>query len=144
MKRFAIPVALVLCAGLLGLPGAPRAQDEVPPPEGAAPEVPQATTPDEDAERGAGLIEEGARLMLRSLLDQAGPQLDELQGKIDEMAAVLGPALTQLVALIDDIANYAPPERLPNGDIILRRKPPAPPQPMVPAPGESSDGTIDL
>ena len=31
----------------------------------------------------------------------------------------------EIMAMIDDLANYHAPERLPNGDIILRRKTPA-------------------
>jgi hypothetical protein len=42
-----------------------------------------------------------------------------------------------LLALMDDIGNYQPPERLPNGDILIRRKPDRP----LPPPAE---GEIDL
>ena len=36
----------------------------------------------------------------------------------------MGPALIELMAKIDDITAYYPPEILPNGDIIMRRKTP--------------------
>jgi hypothetical protein len=44
---------------------------------------------------------------------------DIMQQFLDEM----GPALTELQDTISDWSQYAPPEVLPNGDIIIRRKP---------------------
>ena len=41
----------------------------------------------------------------------------------------ISPALRELGGLVDDIENYQRPERLPNGDIILRRRADAPPPP---------------
>jgi hypothetical protein len=35
------------------------------------------------------------------------------------------PALRDLGAMIGDLRNYHPPVKLPNGDIIIRRKTPA-------------------
>jgi hypothetical protein len=46
---------------------------------------------------------------------------DIMQQFLDEM----GPALTELLDTISDWSNYAAPEVLPNGDIIIRRKPDA-------------------
>ena len=94
-------------------------------------------------DKGIDLMEEGARLLFESLLDQMEPQLRELQGMTEEMArqiepaldflsTEIGPAFMALVARIDDLANYQPPEFLENGDIIIRRKPEAPP--FVPLP----------
>lgn len=45
----------------------------------------------------------------------------------------LQPMAERLRELIDDIDAYESPERLPNGDIIIRRKPKAPPAPPPPA-----------
>ena len=36
------------------------------------------------------------------------------------------PMLAELSALIDDVSMYEMPEILPNGDIIIRRRPPEP------------------
>jgi hypothetical protein len=47
---------------------------------------------------------------------------DMMQQFLNEM----GPALTELQDTISDWSNYAAPEVLPNGDIIIRRKPDAP------------------
>ena len=42
------------------------------------------------------------------------------------------PAMEELSRLMDDIGNYEmPPERLPNGDILIRRKADAPPPPPL-------------
>jgi len=40
----------------------------------------------------------------------------------------LGPALRDLEEKIDDLNAYLPPEVLPNGDIIIRRKVPLLPE----------------
>jgi len=39
--------------------------------------------------------------------------------------AEMGPALADILGQIEDISNYHPPEMLPNGDIIIRKKTPA-------------------
>ena len=49
---------------------------------------------------------EGSRLLLQGLIGEMLPQFEELNGLIDELNA------------------YHPPEVLPNGDIIIRRKTP--------------------
>ncbi|MCC6305016.1 MAG: hypothetical protein IT545_07445 [Rhodobacteraceae bacterium] len=68
---------------------------------------------------GLGLIEEGARLILRRLMADMEPMMRDLAG------------------LIDDLGAYHPPERLPNGDIIIRRKVPLVPPPPAPGGGET-------
>ncbi|WP_344842001.1 hypothetical protein [Celeribacter arenosi] len=83
-----------------------------------------AQTSDEDPNgTGIEMLGEGARQLLQRLLDQMAPAIDELEGFVDDMNA------------------YHPPEILPNGDIIIRRRPlddqPPPPDPDA---GE----TIDL
>ena len=66
---------------------------------------------------GFGLIQEGTRLLLRGLMDEIEPGLRELQDRIG------------------DLSTYHPPEVLPNGDILLRRKVPLDPEAPEP-PGE--------
>jgi len=78
----------------------------------------QEAEPDGNALRdGLGLFAEGSRLILGGLLEE------------------MGPVLRALEALVDDIAVYELPERLPNGDILIRRAPDAPPPPP--------DGTLE-
>jgi hypothetical protein len=56
----------------------------------------------------------------------------------------LEPMARELAALLGDVRNYDPPERLPNGDIIIRRKPGAPPPPPPPGQSEPEPPQIDL
>jgi hypothetical protein len=82
--------------------------------------------PTGDVEEGFSLLEEGAKLLFRGLIDQMGPALDEMQKGLEGMSEEARPALEALLGMIDDMRNYEAPERLPNGDIIIRRKPDAP------------------
>lgn len=65
-----------------------------------------ATAQDGDVEEGMDLLSEGTRLLLRGLLAEMEPALRDLKGAIEGMQ------------------SYHPPEMLPNGDIIIRRKTP--------------------
>ncbi len=82
---------------------------------------------------GMSLMERGAKIIMRSLLDDMEPAIKDMRKGLQEAATEIGPALRELLAKIDDIRNFDPPEVLPNGDIILRRK--APVEMAVPAPG---------
>ncbi|MEO1951097.1 AAA+ family ATPase [Thioclava sp.] len=84
-----------------------------------------------DVDRGLSLLQEGAQSLFRGLMDEMKPQLDEMQKGLGEAAAQLGPKLRQFLALVDDMSNYGAPERLPNGDIIMRRNADAPPPPPL-------------
>lgn len=74
---------------------------------------------------GMSLMEQGAKIIMRSLLDDLEPTIKDMKKDLEAAAAEIGPALRELLAKIDDIRNFDPPEVLPNGDIILRRKAPA-------------------
>ncbi len=94
-------------------------------------------------------MEEGARLLLRGLMSEVEPTLDEFTGMIDEMGPALqafademGPAILHLIDLIDDARHYEQPEILPNGDIIIRRSVDAPP--FVPAPIQDDRDTSEI
>ncbi len=88
---------------------------------------------------GLDLFGEGARLMLEGLRDEMEPMLDEVRPFIeDEML----PFFERLVSLIDDLAVYELPERLPNGDIIIRRSPDAPP--WEPSEETEDDSGVEL
>ena len=74
-----------------------------------------------DLDEGFSLLEEGTRLLLRGLLSEMEPALRELQGALRELDA------------------YHPPEVLPNGDIIIRRK-----EPLQAGPEAGEGGEVDL
>lgn len=66
---------------------------------------------------GASLVEEGLMMLFREMLDEMEPALDELQS----MGGELGPKLLELIDIIGDLNEYHAPEKLPNGDILIRR-----------------------
>lgn len=93
-----------------------------------------ATAQETETEEGFDLMEEGAKLLLRGLMTEMEPALRELEDMAEDigpamrlLADEMGPALAELMSKIDDIRNYDPPELLPNGDIIIRRRVEAPP-----------------
>lgn len=80
---------------------------------------------------GLNLMEEGARLLLRGLLQDMEPALREMEGLSEQVEPALrgfienfGPSLGAFLDQVEDFSKYHPPEILPNGDIILRRKTP--------------------
>ena len=81
------------------------------------------------AEEGFGLMEKGARLLFEGLLNEMQPALRDMEGLSEQLEPALrgfvenmGPALGGLLEQVEDFSKYHPPEVLPNGDIILRRK----------------------
>jgi hypothetical protein len=86
-----------------------------------------------EIDEGFSLMEEGARLLMRGLLEEMEPAIEGLQDgladlgpALTEFMAAAGPALADLLNQVDDFRNYDAPEFLPNGDIIIRRSPDAP------------------
>lgn len=82
-------------------------------------------------EDGLTLMERGAQLFMEGILKEVEPAMKDLQGLVDEMEPAvrdfvdnMGPALADLLDQIEDWSAYHPPEILPNGDIILRKKEP--------------------
>jgi len=98
-----------------------------------------------EEEEGRSLMERGMSLFFEGLKQEMEPALRELEGLAGELEPALrsfveemGPALEELMGEVEDWSAYHPPERLPNGDIILRRKTPedvAPPAPVEPPEG---------
>lgn len=85
----------------------------------------RAETTDIPQEDGFNLMEEGAKLFLRGVLSQMEPALDEMGRALDQVEPslrALEPKLRELLALVGDLQNYHAPEKLENGDIIMRRK----------------------
>ena len=86
-----------------------------------------------DTGEGFSLMEEGARLLMRGLMTEMEPAIDDLRDSMEEagpafaeLAGTIGPAFSELLRTVDDLRNYEAPEILPNGDIIMRRSPDAP------------------
>lgn len=93
---------------------------------------------------GLSLMERGAQMFMEGILQQMEPTLQDLEGLADEMGPALrsfaeqmGPALSDLLDQVEDWSAYHPPEILPNGDIIMRKKIPDEPE-------FEPDGSIDL
>ncbi|GGW36052.1 hypothetical protein GCM10011452_25620 [Gemmobacter lanyuensis] len=118
MTRIALALTLILAT-------APFARAEAP-----APTVPEDEAP--------GLMQRGAEMFLRGLMSEMEPSLREMEEALRE----LQPEMRKLLDLIGDFQNYEAPEKLPNGDILIRRKPTSPET----APGADPDegGQIDL
>jgi hypothetical protein len=87
----------------------------------AASPVMAETAPADDVDQGFSLLQEGAKLLFRGMQSQIEPSLREMT---DALAAAK-PQLLDLLNMMGDIDQYHAPERLPNGDIILRHKTPA-------------------
>ncbi|AUQ73907.1 hypothetical protein [Phaeobacter piscinae] len=129
-------------AGLLMLPLAPAAQAD--------------TAPTQNDE-GSSLMQRGAELFWEGLRQEMAPALDDLQALADDFGPSLqgflsemGPALAEIANKVEDWSVYERPEILPNGDIIMRRKPETTPDetPDATPEGQQDDGlpegTTDL
>lgn len=103
-----------------------------------SPVLAEAPAPEPDA--GFDLMEEGAKLLLRGLLSEMEPAIEDLQDFAEEFGPrmqlftdEMGPAFAELLGQVDDLTHYQAPEFLPNGDIIIRRREAAPDfQPELP------------
>lgn len=93
-------------------------------------------TEEPSVSEGFNLMEEGAKLLLRGLMNEMEPALDEMGEAMTQLGEDIGPAMSQMLVLIDDIRNYDAPEVLPNGDIIIRRNEDAPAYEIDPETGE--------
>ncbi len=93
-----------------------------------------------EIDQGLDLLGKGAQLLFRGLMAEMQPALDEMGLALAEIE----PVLRDLVQMIGDIRNYHPPEMLPNGDIILRRKVPLAPSEPGAEPGTEPEGEIEL
>lgn len=102
------PFALALC---LALPA--QAQDDPPPAEG---------------------LFSFMERMLRDFMTEAEPQLRELERGLN----ALTPEMERLMERMRDATQYYPPEVLPNGDILIRRRQSAEDPPET-APGSDAE-----
>lgn len=92
-----------------------------------------------DPEQGRSLMERGIELFLKGLNDEVSPAVRSLRSLTEEFGPAMqsflsemGPAFKDLLGQVKDWSAYEKPEILPNGDIIIRRKPDAPKLPENP------------
>lgn len=93
--------------------------------------LPGLATAEED--RGLTLMERGAQMFMEGILKEMDPAIDNFADLADQMGPALknfaeemGPRLGALMDEVEDWSLYEAPEVLPNGDIIIRRKPDVP------------------
>lgn len=78
----------------------------------------------------SGLMQRGVEMFLEGLRQEMSPALDDLQDLAEQAGpsmmnfiTEMGPAFAELLDEVQDWSRYSAPEVLPNGDIIIRRKP---------------------
>lgn len=124
-------------AVLLALAATPALAQDPAPQDGAGTEV----------EEGFSLMEEGAKLLLKGLMAEMEPALEDMGEALSQVEPALKdlqPKMMELLALVDDLTNYQSPERLENGDILIRRKPDAPLPPPLPKSEDAAPPQVDL
>ncbi|SIS64583.1 hypothetical protein SAMN05421772_102236 [Paracoccus saliphilus] len=125
MKIRALTLAAFLAPALLTAPVL-FAQDD---PEAWQPPLQDSEpAPEED---GGDLIGRGVGILMENFMRELGPGLDQLRQDMSGAFNNLSPVLKDLSVLVDDLRNYEPPERLENGDIVIRRRADAPPPPPI-------------
>lgn len=86
---------------------------------------------------GDGLFSLMERL-LRDFMSEAEPQLREFERGLTEME----PELNELLDRMRDLTRYHPPEILPNGDILIRRRQPDEGAPDDDSPSDTQDAPL--
>ena len=84
----------------------------------------------QEEKSGRSLMEQGADMFLDGLREELDPAMRELAELAREygpamrdFAVEMGPKLREIMEGVEDWSAYSAPEILPNGDIIIRRKP---------------------
>ncbi|MDU9006298.1 hypothetical protein [Sedimentitalea todarodis] len=82
-----------------------------------------------EEEEGKDLMERGMELLFEGLREEMSPALKQMREMAEEYGPALfsfvdemGPAFGEMLNDVKDWAAYHPPEVLPNGDIIIRKK----------------------
>lgn len=111
-------------------------------------------TAQSEEEEGKDLMERGMELLFEGLREEMSPALKQMRELADDYGPALfsfleemGPAFGEMLDDVKDWASYHPPEVLPNGDIIIRKKIRPEPKPEVepvPVPELPPQGQTDL
>ncbi|MEO9782606.1 MAG: hypothetical protein ABJH07_17535 [Sedimentitalea sp.] len=111
-------------------------------------------TAQSEEEEGKDLMERGMELLFEGLREEMSPALKQMRELADDYGPALfsfleemGPAFGEMLDDVKDWASYHPPEILPNGDIIIRKKirpEPKPEAEPVPVPELPPQGQTDL
>ncbi|MDB6176970.1 hypothetical protein PAF17_05540 [Paracoccus sp. Z330] len=80
---------------------------------------------------GSGLLQRGIENLMQDFIDDIGPDLNRLGEDMSGALSRMAPVFEDLSTMVDDMENYQMPERLENGDIIIRRRADAPPPPPL-------------
>lgn len=83
---------------------------------------PAAADENEPLMEGLDLLGQGSRLLLEGLSEELGPLFEDMGALGEELAPFLRALNEQLSEGLGELNAYHPPEILPNGDIIIRRK----------------------
>lgn len=111
-----------------------------------------AQEPEEGGE-GRSMMGQGLELFMDGLRQEMAPAMDNLRDMAERFGPAMssfleemGPALAGMMDEVKDWTLYYPPEMLPNGDIIMRRRPdPAPePAPEAAPEPEAPSGATDI
>ncbi|MBK4217773.1 hypothetical protein JJJ17_17710 [Paracoccus caeni] len=84
----------------------------------------------QDEAEEPGLLDGIMGSFMENMLRDMAPEMEQMGDGMSGALSRLGPVLKDLSVLVDDLRHYQAPERLENGDILIRRKigaPPAPP-----------------
>lgn len=110
----------------------------------------------QDEGEGKDLMQRGMELLFEGLREEMSPALQRMRELADEYGPALGsfleemgPAFGRMLEEVKDWAAYHPPEILPNGDIIIRKKiepldPPEAQPEAVPQTDPPPQGQTDL
>ncbi|MGY6547802.1 MAG: hypothetical protein ACXIU7_02170 [Roseinatronobacter sp.] len=123
MTRCILPLSLALALAL----APPALRADVEPPLAPAPD-------------SVPFLDE-MRNLLRDLFAEISPRLRDLERSME----ALEPDLERLFTRMRDLTLFHPPEVLPNGDILIRRRSPDPetPDPETPDPDTLAPDTLD-
>ena len=86
----------------------------------ASPAIAQETN--DPMQEGLDRLGEGSRLLMEVLMGELAPLLDDASELGAQMAPFVEELRKQLGDAFEGLNAYHPPEILPNGDIILRKK----------------------
>ena len=88
---------------------------------------------------GLSLMGRGAKDFFDGMKQEMAPAIEglsDLGSKVSpalrNFTAQMGPAFTELLNDVEDWSVYEPPQRMPNGDILIKRKPELPAQEAPP------------